>query len=149
MGWNYLYIRKLQWLYCWSLGMDKEFHPTLYNGCNYLSMLGLKLNLISKRRPRTSGTIMLTSDSLSVAVYFLTVKTGGCFNIKMPSYQHRADSSFVPSQWQMALLCNAISHWLDAYLESTLQHKNSHYKDKYFIISIPVLRMSIIKIKWY
>ena len=24
-----------------NLGMDKLFHPTLYNGCNYLSMLGL------------------------------------------------------------------------------------------------------------
>ena len=23
----------------WSLGMDKWFHPTLYNGCNYSSML--------------------------------------------------------------------------------------------------------------
>ena len=27
----------------WSLGSDKLFHPTLYNGCNNLSMLGLKL----------------------------------------------------------------------------------------------------------
>ena len=32
----------------WSLGMDKQFHPTLYNGCNYLFMLGLKL---MKRAP--------------------------------------------------------------------------------------------------
>ena len=24
---------------CWSLGMDEWFHPTLYNGCNYLPML--------------------------------------------------------------------------------------------------------------
>ena len=30
-------------LQCWSLGMDKLFHPTLYKGCNYLSMLALKL----------------------------------------------------------------------------------------------------------
>ena len=29
--------------------MDKLFHPILYNGCNYLSMLGLKLNHVSKR----------------------------------------------------------------------------------------------------
>ena len=49
MGWNYLSIPKLQWLHHWSLGMDKQFHPTLYNGCNYLSMLGLKLNRVSKR----------------------------------------------------------------------------------------------------
>ena len=51
MRWNYLFFSKLQRLHCWSLGMDKKFHLTLYNGCNYLSMLGLKLNHISKRGP--------------------------------------------------------------------------------------------------
>ena len=30
------------------LGMDKQFHPTVYDGCNYLSMLGLKLNHVSE-----------------------------------------------------------------------------------------------------
>ena len=29
--------------------MDKYFHCTHYNGCNYLYMLGLKLNYVSKR----------------------------------------------------------------------------------------------------
>ena len=47
--WNYLSIPKLQQLYRWSLEMDKQFHPTVYNGYNYLSMLGLKLNHVSKR----------------------------------------------------------------------------------------------------
>ena len=32
----------------WSLGMDKWFHPKLYWTCDYLSMLGLELNHISK-----------------------------------------------------------------------------------------------------
>ena len=54
MGWNYLSIPKLQRLHRWSLGMDKSFHPMHYNGCNYLSMLGLKLNHVSKRGPRWS-----------------------------------------------------------------------------------------------
>ena len=49
MGWNYLCNPKLQRWHCWSLGMDKLFYPTLYNGCNYLSMLGLKSNHVSKR----------------------------------------------------------------------------------------------------
>ena len=35
-----------------SLGMDKLFHLTLYQACNYLSMHGLKLNHVSKRGPR-------------------------------------------------------------------------------------------------
>ena len=29
--------------FCWSLGMDKLFHPTIYWAYNYLSMMGLKL----------------------------------------------------------------------------------------------------------
>ena len=32
--------------------MDKLFHPIHYNVCNYLSMLGLKLNHVSKRGHR-------------------------------------------------------------------------------------------------
>ena len=49
MGCNYLSISKLQRLHRWSLEMDKKFHPTLNTGCDYLSMLGLKLNYVSKR----------------------------------------------------------------------------------------------------
>ena len=49
MRWNSLSIPKLQRLHRWSLGIDKAFHPTLYNGCNYLFMLGLKVIHISKR----------------------------------------------------------------------------------------------------
>ena len=32
----------------------------------------------------------------------------------------RADSRFAPSQWETTLLCNDVSHWLGASLESTL-----------------------------
>ena len=48
MGWNYLSVPKLQWWHRWSLGMDKLFHLTFYNGCYYLSMLGLKLIHVSR-----------------------------------------------------------------------------------------------------
>ena len=34
---------------------------------------------------------------------------------------HRADSRLAPSQWEMALLCNTISHWLGSSLESALR----------------------------
>ena len=33
----------------WSLGMDKLFNLTHYNGCNYLSMLGLNIIHVSNR----------------------------------------------------------------------------------------------------
>ena len=50
---NYLSISKVKRLQRWSLGMDKWFHPTLYNlnGSNYLSMLGSKLIHVSNRDP--------------------------------------------------------------------------------------------------
>ena len=51
MGWNCLSIPKLQWCNRWCLGMDKQFHPTLYWACDYLSMLVLKLIRVSKRGP--------------------------------------------------------------------------------------------------
>ena len=50
MVWNY--IPKLQRFHSWSLGIDKQFHPTIYDWCNYLSMLGLKLFHVSKRGHR-------------------------------------------------------------------------------------------------
>ena len=46
---TYLSIPKLQRLHRWSLIMDNQFHFTLYNGCNHLFMLGLKLKHVSKR----------------------------------------------------------------------------------------------------
>ena len=33
---------------------------------------------------------------------------------------NRAESTFAPSQWETALLCYDVSHWLDASLESAL-----------------------------
>ena len=35
-------------------------------------------------------------------------------------YDFRADSRFEPSQWETALLCNDVSHWLSAHLVSAL-----------------------------
>ena len=38
----------------------------------------------------------------------------------MEWYKHRADSRLAPSQWETALLCNDVSYWLGASLESAL-----------------------------
>ena len=43
---NYPIPNILQWLYRWSLRMEKHFHPKLNNGCNYSSMLGIKLTYV-------------------------------------------------------------------------------------------------------
>ena len=36
----------------WSLGIDKLFQHKLYNGCKYLSMMGLELIHVDNRYPR-------------------------------------------------------------------------------------------------
>ena len=59
-GWNYLSIPKLQRLHRWCLGMDKSRHPTLYDGCKYLSTLGSKLTNISIIK-RANSVIMTLS----------------------------------------------------------------------------------------
>ena len=52
MGWICPSIPKLQRCNRCHLQMDKQFHLTHHNKCNYLSMLGLKLIHVCKRRPR-------------------------------------------------------------------------------------------------
>ena len=37
-----------------------------------------------------------------------------------------ADSRFAPSQWETALLCNDVSHWLGASLDSALMSWYGH-----------------------
>ena len=42
-------------------------------------------------------------------------------------WQVRADSRFKSSQWETALLCNNVSHWLGASLESDLESVSMSY----------------------
>ena len=61
---NYLSIHKLQRRNRWSLVMNKSFHPTFHNGCDYISMLGLKLTHLSKRAPGSSYSLSWYSECL-------------------------------------------------------------------------------------
>ena len=54
-------------------------------------------------------TACRTISLLSVSLWY---PRGPCFS--------RADSRFAPSQWETALLCNTVFHWLGASLESAL-----------------------------
>ena len=81
MGYHYLSIPKLQGLQHWSLGMDKLFHPTLYDGCNYLSMLGFKLIHVSKRGPRCSRLCIFIINIFTK--YNTSLKIGVCFIMLM------------------------------------------------------------------
>ena len=50
MTWNNLATPKIQRLHRWSLGMDMKTHLTFSWICYYVSMLGIKLNHVSKRQ---------------------------------------------------------------------------------------------------
>ena len=58
----------------WSLGMDKWFHPTLYNGCNYLSMLGLKWIQVSKGAPGNGICQTTTKQRTTKPCAYLMIK---------------------------------------------------------------------------
>ena len=51
---------RMKWLIhsqTWSLGMDKSFHHTLHNGCDYLSMLRLTFIDVSKGGPALNAAL--------------------------------------------------------------------------------------------
>ena len=56
-------VRDCGWFHRLSLGMDKSFLPTLYNGCSYLSMLGLKLIHVNKRGYCDAAIILICGDT--------------------------------------------------------------------------------------
>ena len=105
--WNYLYIPKLQWLHRWSLGMDKWFHPTLYNGRNYLSMLGLKLKHVSKRGPRAHHVPSADNPSLikQPDSKWIWSKFSSKFNIIWLKKKHHLGSHTSKKFW----ICEALS----------------------------------------
>ena len=59
-----------------TVGMNKQFHPTAYKARDYLSMLGMMLNHVSKRGP-------LYMDNLDNTVFF-DAQTGS----QVPPYWH-------------------------------------------------------------
>ena len=59
----------------------------------------------------------------------------------------RADSRFAPSQWETALLCNKVSHWLGTSLESALCIQ-SEYGIKFMVQNDQNLGHGIYSIKF-
>ena len=68
-GMKLLIHYSLQRLHRWSSEMENKFHPTLYNGCNYLSMLGLKMIHVSKRC--SCNRCNISSITITFGEYFL------------------------------------------------------------------------------
>ena len=80
--------------------MDKWFHPTIYNGCNYLSLLQLELIHVSKKGPNKLSTCQHLSlpgaNMTGLLIYIaqnrmelpLTSLITTKFFVKICSFQH-------------------------------------------------------------
>ena len=99
---NHLSIPALQ-RHRWRLGMHKEFHPTLYDECNYLSLLGFELIHIRKRAPCSGGChlqghhfnpLMLRCTCLQLIVF-----TGHARSKQISSRLYVIDAAFKMKSW--------------------------------------------------
>ena len=57
---------------------------------------------------------------------------------------YRADSRFVPRQWELSLQSNAVSHWLGANLESALAY--ALYQDILSDLHLALSRCTVLLI---
>ena len=80
--------------------------------------------LSGKWRPSCLGLYVLMQKDISMTCHHDHEWLDSCNYRKylqgMPSSWYRAYSRLVPSQWEMPLLCNGVSHWLGANLEWAL-----------------------------
>ena len=98
--------------------------PSMYSyviGSHFCSiLLILTVQLITN----TSEQYLLQSFSFKIYFlwhYYVISHPDICRHLTL-SFRHlcSTDSRFAPSQWETALLCNDVSHWLGASLESAL-----------------------------
>ena len=105
MGWNYLSIHKLQRLRRWSLGTDKWIHPTLHNGCNYLSMPGSKLIRVGKKGPLSvASATELDNCAVLRLLCMLTEKRNCAREMELPFSQ--IPTKLYNFSWQHSLTSN-------------------------------------------
>ena len=97
MGWNYWHIPDLQRCNRWSLGMDKQFQFTLYNGCGYLSILGLKLYPDSKRGPEILHR-WYCAGSTRTDLFMMTSSNRSIFRVTGPLCGEFTGPRWIPPQ---------------------------------------------------
>ena len=76
--------------------------------------MSLKITLL-KRLSQLKGANELNKSHCNIEIENCGQLVGGIES------SNRAESRFATSQWEMALLCNNVSHWLGASLESAMQ----------------------------
>ena len=92
-------------------GLVQERHNSIANTLE----LGLSCTNPSKCFSSTQAPLYFQITKLEANLLFCKLITAKIYH---PEWWFRADSRFAPSQWETALLCNDVSHWLGASLES-------------------------------
>ena len=116
----------------------KVIHPTVYNGCNYLSMMGLKLNHVSKRGPswisRACSISVIKSDTQRVnTTHFLLKQRITIAMIRLSqdlSFLVMNDPVFNPIYiWNQTLSSlSPVTCWLASRARKTAYYRASHPK---------------------
>ena len=131
MGWNYLSIPKLQWLHPNFKGETVEVWEwisnfiSLYNGCNYLSMLGLKLIHVSKRGPRFTFCGFLFQNYGKTSVMELALPIA----VRFLYHGNRELSRNMSSYLSLAAIDNSklLANHMQAILDSILSGRLTHW----------------------
>ena len=121
--------------------MDKSSHPTLYNGCNYLSMLGLKLNNVSEMGHWPAPADIL-APSRPPGGTVLTTKYDDVIKWKhFPRYWpfvrgiHRSPvNSPHKGQWRGALIFSLICVWINDWVNNRVSGVLRRYRAHYDVI---------------
>ena len=155
MGWNYLSIPKLPRLRRWSLWMDKWFLPPHYNGCNYLSMLGLKLNhvqgLLASKTNRCSAVNLLLDATIYSHMAFAIYTISETHHLKLKSHEtsfiHNTDCTFAMvlkfcTEYGTKLLCTACKKIGQLKNKSWTNEISQGFSLRWFSVGYSLLQLS-------
>ena len=76
--------------------------------------IGENSKRLPRKQPNITPSTLWFDNVYETWVVCMQIIIGGGITLPM------ADSRYAPSQWETALLCNDVSHWLGASLESAL-----------------------------
>ena len=102
-----------------------------WHGFDLITMLSLRHVFRGQVPPATTHLVTLWQLSVSVALGQNELIKSYLVHNNKDKICLRADSTFGPSQWETALLCNDVSHWLGAKQESVrwfCRGRRSHLK---------------------
>ena len=117
-------------LHCWSLVMDKKFHLTFCNGCNYLRMPILKLIHV-----KVAANMKKFWNSNNIRIWFVSIETNTHIQCRkyvwiMSPIMNWNETCNVISSHSSSILQGSILKLMLAY-EIKQLHTHPQYKHKY------------------